>query len=42
MQKFEDPTNAGDVSYPAFVQAIDETFTGQIVEQEKPPQEQLR
>ena len=42
MKKFEDPTNAGDVSYSAFVQAIDETFTGQVVEQETSPQEQLR
>lgn len=42
MSKFEDPTNAGDVIYPAFVQAIDETFTGQVVEQEKPPAKQAR
>ena len=34
MRKFEDP-NGGDVNYVAFVQAVDEEYTGQVMEQEK-------
>ena len=29
--KFEDPSS-GDVCYPAFIQAIDELYVGQVVE----------
>ena len=29
MRKFEDP-NSGDVNYVAFIQAIDEEYTGQV------------
>ena len=34
MRKFEDP-NGGDVNYVAFVQAVDEEYTGQVMEQEE-------
>ena len=34
VRKFEDP-NGGDVNYVAFVQAVDEEYTGQVMEQEK-------
>ena len=33
VQKFEDPVG-GDVNYPAFIQAIDEEYTGQTKETE--------
>lgn len=32
--KFADPSN-GDVCYPAFIQAIDEQYVGQVMEREK-------
>ena len=38
VQKFEDPMG-GDVNYPAFIQAIDEEYTGQTKESEEPDQE---
>ena len=34
MRKFEDP-NGGDVNYVAFIQAIDEEYTGQVMETER-------
>ena len=33
VRKFEDPVG-GDVNYPAFIQAIDEEYTGQTRERE--------
>ena len=33
VSKFVDP-NGGDVHYAAFIQAVDEEYTGQVVEQE--------
>ena len=35
MTKFQYP-NGGDVNYVAFIQAIDEEYTGQAMEQETP------
>lgn len=40
-KKFQDQ-ETGDVNYPALVQCIDETFTGQIVEAESEPKEDTR
>jgi len=34
VRKFEDP-NGGDMNYVAFIQAIDEEYTGQVVEMER-------
>ena len=38
VHKFENPIG-GDVNYPAFIQAIDEEYTGQVAERETPPAE---
>ena len=34
MRKFEDPIG-GDINYSAFIQAVDEDYTGQVVEEKE-------